>query len=72
MSSGSLAESMEATKRKRQEVRGALAATRAEGKRVKREEDAAARHWVLPEEGRWYTDTSSLGRLGGLLNFPRP
>ena len=72
MSSGSLAESMEATKRKRQEVRAALAASRAEGKHVKREEDAVARHWVLPEEGRWYTITSSLGHLGGLMKFLQP
>ena len=53
MKSGTLAERMDATKRKRQETRAALAASRAEDKRLKLEEGAVARQWVLSEDGRW-------------------
>ena len=69
MSSGTLAERMDATKRKRQETRAALAASRAEDKRLKLEEGAVARQWVLPEEGRWCTVVSQLGCLGGLTGM---
>ena len=69
MASGTLAESIDALKRKRLEVRAAKAASRAEGKRLKLQEDAVARQWVLPEDGRWCTLIGQLAGRGGLFRF---
>ena len=60
MASGAVAENIDALKRKRLEVRAAKAALCAEAKRLKVHEDAAARQWVLPEDGRLCTLLSQL------------
>ena len=69
MPSGTLAESIDELKRKRLEVRAAIAASRAEGKRLKLQEDAVARQWVLPEDGGWCTLVNQFAGRGGSLDL---
>ena len=65
MSSGTVSDTIADLKRKRSETRAALATARAAEKRLKRQEDAESRKWVLPEDSRWRTCVSQVTSRGG-------